>query len=234
MNHAHRQNRCSLAIVLLAAAGCGGDAPATTADGGATSAAARALRGTVPTQLWGAAVTRVNVIDASSGRTVASAAPNAQGAFAINNVPKGATYRVSLQAGSRAVPLVFAKSQGAVAKTNLFKVGTATAPRGGSTDGPLDVGNLQSTEEGGEGQVTPSDPANAPNLQEDYDNDGIPDAMDPDADGDGTPNAMDADGDNNGTPDNEQFADQDGDLTCSETFSDLLIAVLDLDPDKDC
>ncbi|MFO0624474.1 MAG: hypothetical protein U0325_02570 [Polyangiales bacterium] len=216
----HRSSRVSLACALLASLGCGGGTPATP-DGGTSGSTTRALRGTVPSTIADVAVSRVHVIDARTGREVAAATPNAQGGFAIEGLTRGKTYKVTLQAGDRAIPLVFATSLGAATKTNLFKVGTARDARSGALDGPIDVGTLTTNDVDGEAQATPTDPASAPNNQEDFDQDGMPDAVDSDDDGDGTPDAMDTDNDGDGMPDNQQFGDQDGDGVTNEADTDV-------------
>ena len=233
MSHRRRLLPLSLTYALLASLGCGGatpggndggvtaDTPPGNRDGVGTPNIARAFRGTAPTTLAGASVSRVHVIDARTGRAVASAEPNAQGGFVIAGLPRGTTYRVTLQAGERAIALVFATSLGSTARTNLFRVGTSRDARSGTLDGPIDVGTLRSNSVDGDEQVTPADPATAPNNQEDFDEDGMPDAMDPDDDGDGTPDAMDPDDDGDGMEDNAQYGDQDGDGVTNEADTDV-------------
>jgi hypothetical protein len=212
-------------IAMAAAlAGCDGASIVSRADGGAdgsVAATTRALRGSLPLRFGGVAVSRINVINARSGRTVGSAVPDASGQFAIPNIPVGGTYKVAAQAGQQSVPLLFPKQQGSPAQTNLFNVGTRTNPRVGGTDGPIDVGAITESMDDGEAQMTPMNPARAPNMQEDFDNDGTPDGADPDVDGDGTPNAMDTDNDGDGMSDNQQFGDQDGDGITNESDPDV-------------
>lgn len=179
MKRSARTLHWTLALFTLGAVRCA-SAPAPTTPAAVTT---RSIRGTVPTQIGGRPVTAVRVIDARTGRVVAQAAPNARGAFELAGVPKGATYRLSAQYGAKAAPLVFPRQQGGTAKTNLFEVGTRANPRVGSTDGPIDVGDLGATDAMGEPQLETSDPARAPNLQEDFDGDGLPDAADDDGDG---------------------------------------------------
>ncbi|MFO0625978.1 MAG: C1 family peptidase [Polyangiales bacterium] len=214
----------SMLAIAAALTGCDGAAIVHRADGGAdggVTATTRALRGAVPTRLAGFAVSRVHVINARSGRTVATATPDAQGQFTIPNVPAGGTYKVTAQAGQQAVPLLFPRQQGGAARTNLFNVGARTTPRAGTLDGPIDVGAITESMDDGETHLTPADPARAPNMQEDFDNDGTPDGADADVDGDGTPNAMDTDNDGDGTPDNAAFGDNDGDGITNESDPDL-------------
>ena len=222
-----RKRRWQVHPVLLGAAAaaalvnCDGAAIVSRAGDGGVATASRSLRGAIPTRLAGAAVSRLNVVNAATGRTVATATPNAQGQFTLNNVPRGATYRLTAQAGNQAVPLVFPRQQGTpAAKTNLFNVGTRTDPRVGTLDGPIELGELATLSIGDETQVTPANAANAPNLQEDFDNDGMPDGVDTDDDGDGVADEMDNDDNGDGVPDATQFGDQDDDGITNESDPD--------------
>ncbi len=220
-------------LSVAALATCDGATPVASDAG---PGAGRAFRGTLPASVHGRPISRVFAIDAKTGRTVASAVPNAQGQFNLDNLPKGATYRFAVQVDRASIPLVFPRQQGGTQRTNLFNVGARTS-RVGSLDGPIDVGAVRTTIQNGETQITPRDPARAPNLQEDIDNDGMPDAADPDVDGDGTPNAMDMDNDGDGMPDNAQFNDQDGDGVTNEsdpdTDGDGTPNAADMDNDND-
>ena len=209
------------AVLVLAACVASCDGAAIVAQDASVNLTARTIRGVIPARIGNALVTRINVIDAKTGRTVAFTTPNAQGAFTLNNVPKGSTYRITVQAGRIAVPLIFPQAMGSPRKTNIFKVGTKRGARAGTLDGPIDVGTLTTTTEGQDEQLTPMNPASAPNNQEDFDEDGMPDAADTDVDGDGTPNEMDMDNDGDGMPDNAAFGDQDGDGITNESDADM-------------
>jgi carbonic anhydrase len=209
------------AVLVLAACVASCDGAPIVAQDASVNLTARTIRGVIPTRIGNAMVTRINVIDAKTGRTVSFTTPNAQGAFTLNNVPKGSTFRVTVQAGRVAVPLIFPQAMGSPRKTNLFRVGTKRGARAGTLDGPIDVGTLTSTTEGQDEQLTPMNPMQAPNNQEDFDEDGMPDAADTDVDGDGTPNDMDMDNDGDGMPDNAAFGDQDGDGVTNESDSDM-------------
>jgi len=206
----------------LVAAALMGSVPGCS-DSGTTStvrATSREIRGKVPVRTGANRISKVVAIDAKTRRVIAQTVPAANGSFVLTGVAVGATYRIHAIVGRRSIPIVFPKARGVPAKTNIFKVGTKNSPRAGTIDGPIDVGDLSSTMEGGEEQFnTPAE--SAPNLQEDFDEDGMPDGADSDVDGDNVPNDMDMDNDGDGMPDNAEFGDQDGDGLTNESDPDM-------------
>lgn len=205
----------SLALVgaLFASnVGCGDDEVANT--GRATS---RVIRGRVPVRVGAFRVLRVTAVNALTRRVVSSAVPGADGAFELAGVTVGATYRLHAVVGRRSIPIVFPKSMGDPAKVNLFKIGVREDFRAMGIDGPLDLGQIR--EDGADAFDTP--PENAPNLQEDFDGDGVVDGRDPDVDNDGMPNAMDPDDDGDGREDRVEYGDLDGDGLSNESDGDL-------------
>lgn len=217
-----RRERVHPALLALLAAALGAcDGAAIVSRDGGLAVTSRALRGGIGSRLAAAAVARLHAVDAKTGRTVASTTPNAQGQFSFPALPKGVTYRLTAQAGRRAVPVVFPKQMGAPARTNLFNIGRRGTSRTGTLDGPIDLGALEAVMVDGEVQLTPMNPQQAPNLQEDFDEDGMTDGVDLDDDGDGIPDDMDPDDNADGVPDNDQFADQDGDGITNESDADV-------------
>jgi hypothetical protein len=206
----------ALGLALLGTVGgCGSSTPAVQ------TVTSRVVRGKVPVRTGNARIIRVVAINAKTRATIGTAIPNASGVWSLSNLPVGATYRLQfITANNRSRPLVFAKRPGAPAKTNLFRIGTKRSLRAGGLDGPIDVGDLTTEMVDGEETFVPPS-GSAPNMQEDYDEDGMPDAMDPDLDGDGTDDAMDTDLDGDGTPDNTAFGDQDGDGLTNESDPDM-------------
>ena len=202
-----------LGFALLGpAAGCGNDNPSVT-----VTAASREVRGTVSRRR---PVTRVIAVDAKTKRQVASAVPDAQGRFVLTGLRKGAQYKITLVLGRTSKPLVFPRFAGLSGKTNLFRIGTRRCAGGAMcTEGPIDLGEIQDPGPDDTGALEPA-PANSPLLQEDFDMDGTPDAMDTDVDGDNMPNAMDADNDGDGMPDAAAFGDSDGDGITNEADPD--------------
>jgi hypothetical protein len=206
----------ALGLALLGSVGgCGSSTPAVQ------TVTSRVVRGKVPVRTGNARIVRVVAINAKNRLTIGSAVPAANGTWSLSNMPVGATYRLQfITASNRSRPLVFARRAGAPAKTNLFRIGTKRSFRVGTLDGPIDVGDLTTEMVDGEESFVP--PAgSAPNQQEDFDEDGMPDAMDADLDGDGTDDAMDTDLDGDGTPDNTAFGDQDGDGITNESDPDM-------------
>ncbi|MFO0628535.1 MAG: hypothetical protein U0325_23380 [Polyangiales bacterium] len=222
----------ALGLALLGSvAGCGSSTPTVM------TATSRVLRGKVPVRTGSARITRIVAINAKTRLTIGSTVPAADGTWTINNMPVGATYRLQIiTANNKSRPLVFAKRAGAPAKTNLFRVGTKRSPRVGGLDGPIDVGDLTTQMVDGEEQFVPQQ-GREPNAQEDFDEDGMPDAMDSDVDGDNTPDEMDNDVDGDGAPDNMQFGDQDGDGITNESDTDMdgdgMPNAMDMDNDND-
>lgn len=214
--------------LLMANGGCDGD-PVPN-QGRATS---REIRGQVPVRVGAFRVLRVVAVNAVSRRSVAAATPAADGTFVLTGVTVGAAYRLHAVVGNRSIPIVFPKQMGDTAKINVFKVGVIADLRAMALAGPIDVGLLR--EFGPDAFDTP--PERAPNLQEDFDGDGVVDGRDPDYDGDGTPNAMDMDDDNDGTPDRVEYGDLDGDGLTNESDPDLdgdgMSNAADLDNDND-
>jgi hypothetical protein len=222
----------ALGLALLGSVGgCGSSTPVVQ------TVTSRVVRGKVPVRTGNARIVRVVAINAKTRLTIGAAVPAANGTWALNNMPVGATYRLQIiTANNRSRPMVFAKRPGAPARTNLFRIGTKRALRAGRLDGPIDVGDLTSEMLDGEETFVP--PANnAPNMQEDFDEDGMPDAMDADLDGDNTPDEMDTDLDGDGAEDNQAFGDQDGDGLTNESDPDMdgdgMANAVDADNDND-
>ncbi len=222
----------ALGLALLGTVGgCGSSTPAVQ------TVTSRVVRGRVPVRTGTARIVRVVAINAKTRLTIGSAVPAANGTWTLNNMPVGATYRLQfITANNRSRPLVFAKRPGAAPKTNLFRIGTKRSLRAGGLDGPIDVGELTTEMVDGEETFVPPS-GSAPNLQEDFDEDGMPDAMDADLDGDGTDDAMDTDLDGDGAPDNQAFGDQDGDGITNESDPDMdgdgMANAVDTDNDND-
>lgn len=203
----------ALAGALVAASfGCGED-PVPNA-GRATT---REIRGKVPLRLGAFRVLRVVAVNALTRRAVSTAVPAADGAFVLTGVTVGATYRLHAVVGNRSIPIVFPKQMGDAAKTNLFKVGVVVDFRAAPLAGPIDVGTV--FESGPDAFETPAD--HAPNLQEDFDGDGLVDGRDPDVDNDGMPNATDPDDDGDGREDRVAYGDLDNDGLTNESDPDL-------------
>jgi hypothetical protein len=221
----------SLALIgALFAANVGCDDSGVANQGRATS---REIRGRVPVRLGAFRVLRVIAVNALTRRAVSTAVPGMDGGFVLTGVTVGATYRLHAVVGRRSIPIVFPKSMGDPAKANLFKIGVKEDFRVMGLDGPIDLGVLR--EFGPDAFDTP--PENAPNLQEDFDRDGIPDGRDPDVDNDGTPNAMDMDNDGDGREDRVAYSDLDGDGISNESDPDLdgdgMPNAVDTDNDND-
>jgi hypothetical protein len=206
----------ALGLALLGSfSGCGSSTPAVQ------TVTSRVVRGRVPARTGNARIVRVVAINAKTRLTIGSVVPAANGTWSLSNMPVGATYRLQfITANNRSRPLVFPRRVGVPAKTNLFRIGTKRSFRVGTLDGPIDVGDLTTEMVDGEEQFVPPS-GSAPNTQEDFDEDGMPDSMDPDLDGDGTDDAMDTDLDGDGTPDNTAFGDQDGDGITNESDPDM-------------
>jgi len=219
-----------LGFALLGpAAGCGNDNPSVT-----VTATAREIRGTVPARRN---VTRVIAVDVKTKRVVASVVPDAQRRFVLTGLTKGARYKITLVIGRTSKPLVFPRPAGLTGKTNIFGIGTRRCVgRPMCTEGPIDLGEIQDPGPDDTGAIETT-PAASPLMQEDFDEDGMPDAMDMDVDGDNMPNAMDTDNDGDGMADNAQFGDQDGDGLTNEVDPDVdgdgMPNEMDMDNDGD-
>jgi hypothetical protein len=219
-----------LGFALLGpAAGCGNDNPSVT-----VTATAREIRGTVPARRN---VTRVIAVDVKTKRVVASVVPDAQRRFVLTGLTKGARYKITLVIGRTSKPLVFPRPAGLTGKTNIFGIGTRRCVgRPMCTEGPIDLGEIQDPGPDDTGAIETT-PAASPLMQEDFDEDGMPDAMDMDVDGDNMPNAMDTDNDGDSMPDNAQFGDQDGDGLTNEVDPDVdgdnMPNEMDMDNDGD-
>ncbi len=219
-----------LGFALLGpAAGCGNDNPSVT-----VTATAREIRGTVPARRN---VTRVIAVDVKTKRVVASVVPDAQRRFVLTGLTKGARYKITLVIGRTSKPLVFPRPAGLTGKTNIFGIGTRRCVgRPMCTEGPIELGEIQDPGPDDTGEIGTTD-ANSPLMQEDFDEDGMPDAMDADVDGDNMPNAMDTDNDGDSMPDNAQFGDQDGDGLTNEVDPDVdgdgMPNAMDMDNDGD-
>lgn len=219
-----------LGFALLGpAAGCGNDNPSVT-----VTATAREIRGTVPARRN---VTRVIAVDVKTKRVVASVVPDAQRRFVLTGLTKGARYKITLVIGRTSKPLVFPRPAGLTGKTNIFGIGTRRCVgRPMCTEGPIDLGEIQDPGPDDTGAIETT-PAASPLMQEDFDEDGMPDAMDMDVDGDNMPNAMDTDNDGDSMPDNAQFGDQDNDGLTNEVDPDVdgdnMPNEMDMDNDGD-
>ncbi|MFO0648131.1 MAG: hypothetical protein U0326_17965 [Polyangiales bacterium] len=201
----------ALGVAVLAAAhGCDGDDP------NVIRADAREIRGRVPVRMGALRVLRIVAINAKTRRVVSQAEPAADGTFTLANVTVGAPYKVNAIVGRHVVPITFPKSRGSADKTNVFEIGTKDSPVS-PLNGPIDLGTLLDNNP----LAFDTTPEHAPNLQEDFDEDGIPDGADPDIDGDGVVNAMDMDNDRDGMPDNVEIGDLDGDGLTAEADPDI-------------
>ena len=182
----------ALGFAMLGPASCGDSNPTTT-----VTATAREIRGRVTTRRPpGRTITRVVAVDVKTRRIVATATPDAMGAFVLTNVTKGRAYRIVAMLGKTPRPITFPAAAGRPGKTNVFKMTPKACGRAQCDDAPVDMGEL--TDDGTDIGTTPE---NSPQQFQDSDGDGMPDAVDNDLDGDGMPNAMDRDDDNNGMPD---------------------------------
>ncbi len=201
----------SLLVFLFGASLACGATPTPTVS---ALTAIRSVQGRLPPS---ANATRVLAVDASTRRVVASATPDAQGNFLLADVRKGASYKIAVVRGGDAQPLTFPRAAGQAGSTNVFGVGTRRCAGGAQcVDGPMDLGELTPA---GAGEVG-FRPQRSPLQLEDFDEDGMNDAVDADVDGDGTPNATDADNDGDGMPDRAEFGDQDGDGLTNEVDAD--------------
>jgi outer membrane lipoprotein SlyB len=202
----------ALGIALLGAApGCD-----STDNSNVVRATSRELRGRVPVRTGALRVLRVVAINARTRRVVAQIEPNADGTFVLTGITVGAPYKVNAVVGRRTIPVVFPKARGAAAKVNVFEVGTKSSLVQ-SLNGPIDLGALSDADP----LSFETPPENAPNLQEDFDEDGVVDGADPDVDGDGIPNAMDMDNDRDGVPDAAEIGDLDGDGLTNDADPDV-------------
>ncbi|MFO0602476.1 MAG: hypothetical protein U0324_04840 [Polyangiales bacterium] len=199
-----------LAFLLGASVACG----ATPMPAVSALMAVRSVQGRLS---LGTNATRVLAVDASTRRVVSSATPDPQGNFLLADLAKGASYKITVVRGGDTLPLTFPRAAGLAGSTNVFGVGTRRCAGGAQCiDGPMVLGDVTLAGAGEEG----CRPQRSPLQLEDFDEDGMNDAVDADVDGDGMPNATDADNNGDGVADRMAFGDQDGDGLTNEVDPD--------------